>query len=91
MAETLAPNLGLRHFHAALVANYAAMFHALVLTAETFPVSYGTKNTRAEESITLRLEGAIVNRLRFRYLSMRPLPDLFRGREGDTNGFKVRS
>ena len=65
MAEALATNLCLGHFDAALVANDAAMLHALILAAETFPVSHGTKNTRAKKSITLRLEGAIVNRLGF--------------------------
>ena len=91
MAEAFATNFSLGHFHAAFIANYAAMLHALVLAAETFPVSHGTKNTRAKESITLRLEGAIVNRLRFRYLTVRPLPDLFRRSQRDTNCFKVRS
>jgi len=44
MTEALATNLAKRDFHAALVANYAAVLHALVLAAQAFPVRDGAKN-----------------------------------------------
>ena len=38
VAQPLAADLGLRHFDAALVADHAAVLHALVLAAEALPV-----------------------------------------------------
>ena len=78
MAQTLAAHFRLRHFDAALVADHAAVLHAFVLSAETFPISDRTKDARAEKSVALRLEGAVVDRFRLGHLAVRPLPDLFR-------------
>ncbi len=64
VTQTLATNLCLRHFHAAFVADHAAMLHAFVFAAETFPISHRTKDARAEKPVTLRLERAVVDRLR---------------------------
>ena len=89
MAKSLASHLRLRHFHAALITDHAAVFHALVLTAETLPVGYRTKNTGAEQAVAFRLKGAVVDRLRLGYLAMRPLPDFFRGSQRDANCLEV--
>ena len=78
VAQTLASHFGLSHFDAALVADHAAVLHAFVLTAKTFPIRDRTKDARAEQSIALRFEGAIVNRLGLGYFTVRPLTDLFR-------------
>jgi hypothetical protein len=65
MAQAFAADLRLRNFDAALIADYSAMFHSLVLSAQTFPISYRTKNTRTEETIALWFKCPIVNSLRF--------------------------
>ncbi len=66
MPEPLAPHARKRNFHAALIADNSAMLHALVFAAETFPVSNGTKNARAEQTVALRFKGAVVNGFRLR-------------------------
>ena len=49
VTEPLATNFRLRNFDAALVADHAAVLHALVLAAETFPIRDRTENARAEQ------------------------------------------
>jgi len=90
VAEALAPDLGLRDFDPALVADDAAVLHPLVLAAEAFPVGDGTEDLRAEEPVPLRLERAVVDRLRLGHLAVRPGEDLFRRRQRDADGVEVR-
>ena len=78
MAQTFASHFRLGNFNAALVADHAAVLHAFVFSAETFPISDWTKNARAEKSIAFGFEGAVVDRFWLGHLTMRPLPDLFR-------------
>jgi hypothetical protein len=52
-----------RHLDAALVADDAAVLHALVLAAQALPVGDGSEDARAEQAIALRLEGAVVDGL----------------------------
>src|SRR6185436_1538481 len=78
MSETLATNLALCHLDTALIADHAAVFHPLVLSAQTFPVRNRSENSRAEQTVTLRLEGAIVDRFRLCDLAVRPRTNLFR-------------
>ena len=49
VTETLAANFRQRDFDAALVADDAAVLHALVLAAQAFPVGYGSEDSRAEQ------------------------------------------
>src|SRR5262249_20440498 len=63
MAEALAADLGQCDFDAALIANDAAVLHALVLAAQTLPVCDGAENFGAEQTVALRLEGAVVDGL----------------------------
>jgi len=56
MAHALAAHAGERHFHAATVANDAAVLDAVILSAGTFPVLHGTENTFAEQAAFFRLE-----------------------------------
>jgi len=58
------------------------VLHALVLAAETLPISYRAEDARAEQAVALRLEGAIVDGLRFGDFAVRPAPDFFRRSEG---------
>ena len=50
-----------------------------------------SKYPRAEESVTLGLKRAVVDRLRLCHLAMRPLPDFVRRSQRDSNCLKVRS
>src|SRR5690606_31813043 len=76
VAHPLTADLGERDLHAALVADVAAEPDALELPAVALPVLDGAENALAEEAVALRLEGAIVDRLRLRDLAVGPAPDL---------------
>ena len=62
-------HLGQGHLHAALLANHAAMLHALVLAAQALVVLHRTEDAGAEQAIPLRLEGAVVDGLRFAHFA----------------------
>jgi hypothetical protein len=89
VAEALATHFGKGDFDAALVADHAAMLHALVLAAEALPVGDRAEDARAEKPVALRLEGAVVNGLGFSNLTMRPAPDLLRGSQHDADCVEV--
>src|SRR5579864_7987599 len=89
VSQALAANLGERYFNAALVADHAAMLHALVFAAQALPVGYRPEDAGAEQSIALRLEGAVVDGLRLGDLSVRPAADFFRRGQADANGIEV--
>src|SRR4030095_459621 len=91
VAETLAANLRLRHFHTALVADHAAVLHALVLAAQAFPVGDRAEDLGAEQAIAFRLERSVVDRLRLGDFAKRPLLDLVRRRQADADGVEVRA
>src|SRR5208282_3184172 len=90
MAEALAADFAQGDFDAALVANHAAMLHALVFAAQAFPVRDRTENLGAEQAIALGLEGAVIDRLRLGDFTVRPGADFFRTRQADANGIKIR-
>ncbi len=73
--EALATDFGLCHFDTALVADHAAVLHALVLAAQALPVGDGPEDLGAEQAVPLRLEGPVVDRLRLGNLAVRPLLD----------------
>src|SRR5581483_2925167 len=77
VAEPFTAHFGQRDFHTALVADDSAVFHALVLAAETLPIGDRTEDAGAKQTIALRLEGAVVDGLWFGYLAVRPAPDFF--------------
>ena len=85
MAHALAPDLGERHLDAALLADDALVLHALVLAAQALVVLHRAEDAGAEEPVPLRLEGAIVDRLRLLDLSIRPGENFFRARDTDAN------
>ena len=90
MAQPLAAHFAERDFDAALIADHAAMLHALVFPAQAFPIRHGAEDFRAEQAVALGLEGAVVNGLRLGDFAMGPGTDLFRTRETDTNGIEIR-
>src|SRR5882762_8860301 len=89
VTEALATNLAKRYFHAALVANYPAVLHALVLTAQAFPVRDGAKNLGAEQAVALRFKGSVIDGLRLGNFAVGPGTDFFRTRQADANGIEV--
>src|SRR3982750_2460939 len=76
MAHALAAGLGHGHFDATLFADDSLVFHALVLAAQALIVLDRAEDTRAEQAVTLRLERAVVDRLRLLDLAERPAADL---------------
>ena len=78
MAHAVAAHLLHRDFDAALFADDALVLHALVLAAQAFVVLHRPEDAGAEQPVALRLEGAVVDRLRLFDLAMAPAQDLVR-------------
>src|SRR3546814_1151552 len=72
MPHPLAADLGNRDLDTAFFADDALVFHALVLAAQAFIVLDRAKDARAEQAVPLRLEGAVVDRLRLLDLAVGP-------------------
>src|SRR5262245_18015759 len=89
VAQPLAADLRLRDFDAALVADHAAVLHALVLAAEASPVGDRSEDLRAEQAIAFRLERAVVDGLRLGHLAVRPRHDLVGRGEADANRVEI--
>ena len=87
MAHALTANARQRDFNAALFADNALVFHALVLAAQAFIVLHRAEDARAEQAVALRLEGAVVDRFRLLDFAIRPGKDLLRAgdRESGSN------
>ena len=85
VAHALAAHLRLDDLDAALLADDAAVLHALVLAAVALVVLGRTEDLGAEEPVALRLEGAVVDGLRLLHLAVRPRPDLVRRGERDAD------
>src|SRR5579871_4551609 len=90
MAEPFAAYARQSDFHAALIANDAAVFHALVLAAQALPVLGRTKDARTEKTVALRLKSSIVNSLRLGNFAVGPAPDFLRRRQRDADGVEIR-
>src|SRR5687768_5181215 len=88
VAHALAAHARARDFHAALVAHHARELHALVLAARALVVLGGPEDAGAEETVTLRLEGPVVDGLGLLHLTVRPVADLLRGRQLDPDCIK---
>jgi hypothetical protein len=88
--HALAPHLGQRDLHAALVADHAAVADALELAAVALPVLDRTEDPLAEEPVPLRLEGAVVDGLGLRDLTEAPPTDLVRGGDLHLDEVEVR-
>src|SRR5262249_57530753 len=81
--HAVAGDLVTRHRDASALADDALVPDALVLPAVALPVLGGTEDALAEQAVALRLQGAVVDRLRLRDLARRPVADLLRRRETD--------
>src|SRR3569623_1247057 len=78
MAHAVAAHLLHGDFDAALFADDALVLHALVLAAQAFIVLHRPEDAGAEQAVTLRLEGAVVDGFRLLDLAVRPAKDLVR-------------
>ena len=85
VAHALAAHLGLDDLDAALLADDATVLHALVLAAVALVVLHRTEDLGAEQTITLRLERPVVDRLGLLDLAVGPLADLLRRGEHDAD------
>src|SRR6195952_3926580 len=81
MAHALAPDARQRHFDRALLADDTLVLHALVLAAQAHVVLDRPEDARAEQAVTLRLEGAVVDGLRLLDFAVRPRQNLLRRRD----------
>src|SRR6185312_13876705 len=63
VAEAFAAHARQRHFDAALIADHAAVLHALVLAAEALPIRDRPENPGAEQAIPLGLESPVIDGL----------------------------
>src|SRR5262245_13443530 len=89
VAHALAAHLGTRHLDAAPLADDALEADALVFAAVALPVAGRTEDLLAEESVLLRLEGAVVDGLRLLDFAVRPVADVIRRREADAQFVEV--
>jgi hypothetical protein len=89
MAQAFTSHARKRYFHAALVADDAAMLHALVFAAQTFPIRDGAEDAGAEQPVALRLKGPVVDGLGLGDFAVRPAPDFFRRGQTDPDGIEV--
>ena len=87
--HALTTNLGQGHFNAALLADYAAMLEALVLTAQALVVLDRAKDLGAEQAITLRLERTVVDGFRLFNFTEGPGTDHLRRGKRDADGIKL--
>ncbi len=85
MAHALAPHPRQRHLDAALFADDALVLHALVLAAQALVILDRAEDAGAEQPVALRLEGAVVDRLRLLDLAVGPRQNLFRARDRDAD------
>jgi hypothetical protein len=70
--HALAADLGLDDFHAALLADDATMPHAFILAAVALVVLRGTEDLGAEQAITFRFKGSVVDGFGLAHFAVRP-------------------
>src|SRR5713226_6420053 len=85
VAHAVAPDLRQRYLDAAFLADDAAIFHPLVLAAQALVILDRAEDAGAEQTVALRLEGAIVDRLRLPDLAVGPRADALGAGDRDTD------
>src|SRR5213078_4863253 len=88
VAHALAAHLLARDLDAAALADDALVADALVLAAVALPVLRRTEDALAEQAVALGLERTVVDGLRLRDLTRRPVPNLLTGRKPDPDGIE---
>src|SRR3954464_12754269 len=92
VAHALPADLRDGDLDAALFAHDALVLHALVLAAQALVVLDRAEDAGAEQAVTLRLERAVVDRLRLLDLAEGPAADLVGRRDADSDlveGFRL--
>ncbi len=89
VTHALAAHLGQGDFHAAFLADHAAVFQALVLAAQALVILHRAEDLGAEQAIALRLEGAVVDGLGLLHFAVRPGTDFLRGSQSDLDGIEL--
>src|SRR5581483_10729998 len=89
VTHALAAHLLPRHLDAAALADDALVADALVLAAVALPVLGRTEDALAEETVALRLERPVVDRLRLGDLARGPVADLLARSEPDPNRVEI--
>ena len=90
VAHALAAHLGQGHFRAALLADHAAVLHALVLAAQALVVLDRTEDGGAEQAVALGLERAVIDGLGLLHLAVGPRADQVRRSQRDLDRVEVR-
>ena len=72
VTHTLTTNFSLSYLNATLLTDHTTVLETLVLTAQAFVVLDRTKDTRTEQTVTFRLERAVVNGLWLFNFTKRP-------------------
>ncbi len=89
VAHAFTANLGNGDFNAALFADHATMLQALVLAAQALVVFDRAKDLGAEQTVTLRLERAVVDGLGLANFAVRPRTDLLGRGDADLDGIEL--
>ena len=89
VTHALATHLGQCNFDAALLADDATVLEALVLAAQALVVLHRAKDLGAEQAVTLRLEGTVVDGFRLFNFAVGPGPDHLRGCQADSDGIEL--
>ena len=89
VAHALAAHTGRGDFHTAAVADGALVLGTLVATAGALHVTRRAEDALAEETALLRLERAVIDRLRVLHLAVGPRADVLRACDGDANLIEV--
>ena len=89
VAHALTAHLGLGHFHAALLADHAAVLQTLVLAAQALVVLDRAKDLGAEQTIALGLERTVVDGLGLLHLTERPGTNFLGRSQADLDGIEV--
>ena len=85
MAHALAAHAGEGHFHAATIADDAAVFDALEFAAGAFPVFDRAENAFAEQAAFFGLERAVIDGFGVFYFAFAPGTDGIRGGNSDSD------
>ncbi|MCG3775707.1 MAG: hypothetical protein JW395_2550 [Nitrospira sp.] len=88
MAHALSEDFGLNDLDPALVADDAAVFHALVLAAVALPILDRAENFRAKQSVFFRFKRPVIDGFRFLHFAIGPRPNFF-GR-GDPDPHRIK-
>ena len=84
VTHALTTNLGASYFNTAALTDDALEAHPLVLTAVALPVASWSEDLLAEQAIFLRLECAVVDRLRLLNFTVRPRTNVVGRCKADT-------